>query len=67
MTPDQIILILSVVQALGTQIGSLLSAAKEGGATDEQLQAAYDEAHKRAMSYIPLTQADAPQPGPTDG
>lgn len=54
MTPEQIIGLLSVVQALGTEIGSLLSLAKGGGATDEELQAAYDAAHARAMAYVPL-------------
>jgi hypothetical protein len=60
LDPQQIIAILGVVQALGSQIGGLLSLAKDGGATDEQIQAAYDDAHARAMAYTPLT----PPPGP---
>lgn len=55
MDPVTITAILSVVQILGTQIGTLLSAAKDGGATDEQIQTAYDDAHARAMTYTPLT------------
>jgi hypothetical protein len=64
MTPQEIIGLLSIVQALGTEIGNLLSLAKGGGATDEQLQAAYDTAHARAMAYVPLTQKDVPPPAP---
>jgi hypothetical protein len=66
LDPQQIVAILGVVQALGSQIGGLLSLAKDGGATDEQIQAAYDDAHARAMAYTPLTQADIPKPGPGD-
>lgn len=65
LSPDQIVMILGIVQALGTQIGGLLSMAKDGGATDEQLQAAYDDAHARAMAYTPLTEKDVPPPGGT--
>jgi hypothetical protein len=63
LDPQQIIAILGVVQALGSQIGGLLSLAKDGGATDEQIQAAYDDAHARAMAYTPLTPADVPPVG----
>jgi hypothetical protein len=63
MSPQQILAILAIVQALGDQIGGLMALAKDGGATDEQLQAAYDEAHARAMAYVPLERPADPPPG----
>jgi hypothetical protein len=64
MTPAEITAILGIVQLLGTQIGSLMALAKGGGATDEQLQAAYDTAHAAAMAYVPLTPPTVPDKPP---